>query len=76
MLIKKDIASRNGKIINTSQYTCDMCEKPLRKMQRIRVMATEIGGEVALKKWDLCEKCMKIIEKNVKIWYGKIVNKK
>lgn len=76
MLIEKGISSCNGIIINISKYKCDMCHKTLKKQERILVSTSEIGKDTLIKKWDLCENCMKIIEKNVKIWYGKIVNKK
>jgi predicted Zn-dependent protease len=52
-----------------------MCRKPLTKEQRIAIYVSEPGGDVQRKKHDVCEKCMKTIEKNIKIWYDKIVNK-
>lgn len=76
MLIKKSITGYNGMIINTSEYVCDMCRKPLKKEQRILIGTTETGKDIIRKKWDLCEKCMKIIEKNIEIWYDKITSKK
>lgn len=75
MLIEKGIAGYQGRIINVSKYQCDMCRKPLTKEQRIAIYVSEPGGDVQRKKYDVCEKCMKTIEKNIKIWYDKIVNK-
>ena len=76
MLIQKSIAGFNGKVTSTSKYECDMCHKPLEKKQRILISVSEIGKDRPIKKWDLCQNCMKVIEKNVKIWYGKVVSKK
>lgn len=76
MLIQKRITGYNGGFVSDSEYQCDMCHKPLKKQERILISTSEIGKDKPIKKWDLCENCMKIIEKNVKIWYGKIVNKK
>ncbi len=76
MLVKKDITSQNGKIVNTSQYKCDMCRKILTKQQRIVLSTTDIGGDPLKKRYDLCEKCMKTIEKNVSIWYDKFIKNK
>lgn len=61
---------------NKSEYICDMCKKELHKSQRILLATSDIGRDPLKKRYDLCEKCMKIIEKNISVWYDKIVNKK
>ena len=76
MLVEKSITSVDGKIMNTSKYTCDMCKNLIKKQERFLVSTTRKGGDTSKKKWDLCENCMKIIEKNVNLWYDRIVNKK
>lgn len=76
MLIDKAVVSYQGKIINPSKYTCDMCRKPLEKKDRILIYTGNKGEDVTRKKWDLCEKCMRTIEKNVNLWYDRIVSKK
>ena len=76
MLIDKGIVNYQGKIINASKYQCDMCRKPISKKERALISTSEIGGDICRKKWDLCARCMKILEKNINLWYDKIVNKK
>ena len=75
MLLEKGIAGYQGRMINASKYQCDMCRKCLTKEERILIYTSEPGGDVQRKKWDVCERCMKILEKNVNLWYDKIVNK-
>lgn len=69
------IIEKNNNGIFSSRYKCDMCRKTLNKEQRLLVSTSELGKDKTIKKWDLCENCMKIIEKNVKIWYDKVINK-
>lgn len=76
MLIEKSVTMNSKKVVvSASKYECDMCKKPLKKSQRILVSTSEIGKDKPTKKWDLCENCMHIIEKNVDLWYNKIVSK-
>lgn len=76
MLIEKSITMNSKKrVTSMSKYICDMCKKELKKSERILVGTSEIGQDKILKKYDLCENCMKIIEKNVKIWYNKFERK-
>lgn len=76
MLIEKALTNFHGRIINASRYVCDMCRKPMAKQDRILISKSNKGEDISRKKWDLCESCMKTIEKNVNLWYDRIVNKK
>ena len=77
MLIEKSITMNSKKrVVNMSKYVCDMCKKELKKTERILVGTSKIGEDKTVKKYDLCENCMKIIEKNIKIWYDRNINKK
>ena len=53
-------------------YKCDMCRKKLPLQERIVISATGVGDYYHKKKWDLCESCMDLLEKNVEIWYSRI----
>ena len=75
MLLEKKITGYNGRLINASRYQCDMCKKNMIKDQRISIYLSEPGGDVQRKGWDVCEKCMKIIDKNIKMWYDRAVKK-
>lgn len=73
MLINKDVRiTKKDGLINNTKYQCDMCRKNINKSQRIAVFTTETGLDTSRKKWDLCERCMKTIEKNVNLWYSRI----
>lgn len=76
MLIEKSVVYFNTSYVSSSKYICDMCKKPLNKQQRILIGSSQKGKDVLKKRWDLCENCMKIIEKNVNLWYDKVINKK
>ena len=71
MLIEKSLKGFKGGFKSTSKYECDMCKKSMTKEDRYLVSTSEKGRDVAQKRWDLCDKCMKIIEKNISIWYKK-----
>lgn len=71
MLIEKSLKGFKGGFKGTSKYECDMCRRNMLKEDRYLVSTSEKGRDVAQKRWDLCERCMKIIEKNVAIWYKK-----
>lgn len=73
MLINKDIRiTKKDGLINNTQYQCDMCRKKVTKWERASISCTDIGGSTPRKKWDLCEHCMKVLEKNVDLWYSRI----
>lgn len=72
MLVEKSMKE----YVSTSKYICDMCRKEIKKQDRILVATSEKGKDNTLKRWDLCENCMKIIEKNILIWYNRQKNKK
>ena len=75
MLIEKCLKGFKNGFKGASKYECDMCKKSILKEDRYLVSISEKGRDVAQKRWDLCDRCMKIIEKNVSIWYKKVREK-
>jgi len=72
MLVEKSMKHN----VSTSKYVCDMCRKELKKQDRILIATSQKGKDKTIKKWDLCERCMKVIEKNIAVWYNKVISKK
>lgn len=72
MLVEKSMKD----YVSTSKYICDMCRKELKKEDRILIATSQKGKDKTIKKWDLCERCMKVIEKNIEVWYNKVISKK
>lgn len=58
--------------VKSCLYQCDMCKKQMVLDERYVIGATELGRGSYKKKWDLCEHCMKVLEKNVDLWYSRI----
>lgn len=73
MLLKKTVRRLDKGIYNESEYSCDMCRRNITKNRRYLLGISEIGGDSMKKRWDLCPKCMKTIEKNVAMWYDKFI---
>ena len=72
MLVSEKYVKHSKGASKECTYKCDMCKKNLNKEQRIVVGMSKIGDYCMTKKWDLCEHCVKIIEKNVNLWYSRI----
>lgn len=68
MLVEKAIYNSDKK----SRYICDMCRKELEKQDRILIGTSEKGKDRMIKRWDLCENCIKILDRNVSKWYTRI----
>lgn len=76
MLIKSDVRiTKKDGCINNTIYQCDMCKKTLKNTEKYTVGVTEIGRGSYHKKWDICDKCLSVIEKNVKIWHLRLDRK-
>lgn len=75
MLIVKHTYNYHNQTKTPTKYSCDMCRKVIEKPEKITVYTSRIGETKPIKKFDLCKKCMRIIEKNVNIWYDRIENK-
>lgn len=75
MLIEKTRYNFAKKNKGVSYYTCDMCKKQVTKQGRQLVYVSGLGEDTTRKKWDLCENCMKILVKNVNLWYSRIKEK-
>ena len=69
MLVEKSMKD----YVSTSKYVCDMCRKELKKQDRILIATSEKGKDKTIKKWDVCQNCMKILEKNIAQWYNRII---
>lgn len=75
MLLLKVTKKLECGVVNASEYQCDMCKRFITKKQRYLVAVSDLAGDATKKKWDLCPKCMKTIEKNVANWYNRVINK-
>jgi hypothetical protein len=75
MIVTKPTYNYYTKVKTATQYSCDMCHKIMEKPEKITLYTSNAGDNKPLKKYDLCKKCMKTIEKNVKLWYDRIINK-
>lgn len=75
MIITKHTYNYYKQTKTPTQYECDMCKKLMEKPERITLYTSKIGETKPLKKYDLCKKCMKTIEKNVNLWYSRIIEK-
>jgi hypothetical protein len=51
-----------------SKYECDMCKKKISAIERV-VLSKAEHFENAKKKWDLCKKCYKKVEKGVENYH-------
>ena len=76
MLNQKIIKKVGERYVNVGKYTCDMCKKEIEKKDRFLVAISQRGKDPTRKRWDLCPKCMKTIDKNVALWYDKVINNK
>lgn len=77
MLIKKDVRiTKKDGCINMTDYQCDMCKKIIKLSERYGIGVTDLGCGTYRKKWDLCAKCMRSLERNVNLWYARLEEKK
>lgn len=75
MIVTKHTYNYHSNVKTPTMYSCDMCRKLIQKPEKITLYTSEIGDTKPLKKYDLCKKCMKTIEKNVNLWYSRIKEK-
>ena len=78
MLISEKYISRESSsgVIRSCLYRCDMCKKDMVLSEKCVVGVTELGRGSYKKKWDLCNSCIKILEKNVNTWYSRLEQKR
>ena len=72
MLVFQKYIRVNGRTKNCNIYMCNMCHKTMNKDERILISSSNLGENNVKRKWDLCEHCMKTLEKNVDFWYSRI----
>lgn len=60
---------------SASKYECDMCKNKISAIDRMAISVAQSYGN-SKKKWDLCQKCYKKVEKAVENWYIKKGEKK
>lgn len=53
---------------SNSKYECDMCKKKMSSIDRIGVSIAQ-NYENTKKRWDLCKKCYKKLERAVERYY-------
>lgn len=58
-----------------SKFLCDMCRKMIINRDRY-VIYVGRKSEAHTKKWDLCEDCYKILNKNINTWYARLEYRK
>lgn len=58
-----------------SEAECDMCKVRIAGIDRVSIKVG-LGNNNPKKKWDLCKKCYKKIEKAVKNYYSRNEKKK
>lgn len=61
-------ANKNDK--SNTKYRCDMCKTKISTLERITINTSQ-GYENFKKKWDLCKKCFKKVEKAVENYYSR-----
>ena len=57
---------------SNSKYKCDMCKVLISPINRVVVNIAK-GYENPKKKWDLCTKCFKKVEKAIEKYYEKFL---
>jgi superfamily II DNA or RNA helicase len=72
LVFEKYVKKQDKGVIKKSIYKCDMCHKTISKDERILISSSNLGENNVKRKWDLCEHCVKILEKNVDFWYSRI----
>lgn len=72
LIFEKYVKKQDKGVIKKSIYKCDMCYKTISKDERILISSSNLGENNVKRKWDLCEHCVKILEKNVDLWYSRI----
>lgn len=72
MLVSEKYVKHSRGASKECTYKCDMCRKTIKKDERIVCGMSQLGNYCLTKKWDLCERCVKILEKNVNLWYSRI----
>lgn len=60
MIIKKDVNNKDNTI-----YRCDKCKRETTRKDNYGIFIKEAENKQPKKKWDLCEKCYKSLEKGV-----------
>lgn len=66
MLIKQNKSDKSN-----SKYRCDMCKIQISPLKRVVINKAQ-GYENPKKKWDLCEKCYRKVERAIDNWHIKI----
>lgn len=64
MIIKKDTFKQQ------SEAECDMCKVRIAGVDRVSIKVG-LGNNNPKKKWDLCQKCYKKVERAIEKWHLK-----
>ena len=60
MIIKKDLKNKNNTI-----YKCDRCKRKITRENNYKVFIKTNTDKQPVKKWDLCDRCYKSLEKGI-----------
>lgn len=61
MIVTKDVRDKNK-----TTYKCDRCKKVITRKNDYKVFIKQVEDKQPVKKWDLCDRCYKSLQKGMK----------
>lgn len=72
MLLYKSVGKNDVGYFNDTTYLCDMCHRKVKSHNKYCLGTTKKGKYAYSKDYDLCERCLNTIKKNIENWYERL----